>query len=114
MNVEDINALSDANFDLEQHILRCWNITTDLEEILEDWQSGIMSEEESMQAIDAYVKVYNNRFDRTFRNYETVCHGLHSLRAIVLDKLSQESVVFTQQKSGKKSSKKVAKTVDNK
>lgn len=112
MNVEDIKELSDANFDLEQHILRCWNITTDLEEILEDWQSGVMSEEEAMQAMDAYIKIYNNRFDRTFRNYETVCRGLHSLRTIVLDKLSQESVVSTQQKSGEKSSKKVAKKVD--
>jgi len=114
MTLDDLEQLTESNFDLEQHILRCWNVTTDLEEILEDWQSGVMREEDAMQALDAYIKVYNNRFERTFRNYETVCQGLHGLRAIVKDQIIQKSVVSTQQNFGVKKSKKVAKTVDNK
>jgi DNA repair ATPase RecN len=68
------------NFDLEQDILRCWNITTDLREVLDDWQQGLMQDEDVMQALDAYVKIYENRFERTFRRYEQQCRNLHELR----------------------------------
>lgn len=112
MKPEEIKQLIEDNFDLEQHILRCWNITTDLREILDDWQTGRMSEENTMQALDAYIKVYENRFDRTFRNYETVCQGLHGLRAIVEGLNAPESVVFSQQNSGEKKPKKGSKKVD--
>jgi hypothetical protein len=69
-----------TNFDLEQDILRCWNITSDLREILDDWQQARMSEEDVMQALDAYIKVYENRFERTFRRFEQQCRNLHELR----------------------------------
>ena len=68
------------NFELEQDILKCWNITSDLREILDDWQQARMSEEDVMQALDAYIKVYENRFERTFRRFEQQCRNLHALR----------------------------------
>jgi hypothetical protein len=68
------------NFELEQDILKCWNITSDLRELLEDWQEGRMADEDVMQAMDAYVKIYENRFDRTFRRFEQQCQNLHELR----------------------------------
>jgi DNA repair ATPase RecN len=78
MTIED--STLNTNFELEQDILKCWNITSDLREILDDWQQGRMREEDVMQAMDAYVKVYENRFERTFRRFEQQCRNLHELR----------------------------------
>lgn len=75
--------LTDANFALEQDILKCWNFTDDIREVLNDLDSGHMSQENAVQALRAFADVYDNRFDRTFRRYETVCRGLHDLRAAV-------------------------------
>ena len=69
-----------VNFELEQDILKCWNITGDLREILDDWQEGRMKDEEVMAAMNAYILVYENRFDRTFRRFEQQCRNLHELR----------------------------------
>lgn len=63
--------MSGTAFDLEQDILRCWNITTDLGEILDDVESGHMELDEALQALRAYQKVYENRFERCFRRFET-------------------------------------------
>jgi hypothetical protein len=78
MTIEDPTL--NTNFELEQDILKCWNITSDLRELLEDWQQGRMSEEDVMLAMDAYVRVYENRFERTFRRFEQQCRNLHALR----------------------------------
>ena len=51
-------------FDLEQDILKCWNITTDLDEILDDLESGRMEIHEAVQALRAYQQVYENRFEQ--------------------------------------------------
>ena len=72
--------LVDANFDLEQGILRCWNMTSDLAEVIEDVRAGVMSADEAVDILASYARVYDNRFDRTWRLYETVCRGLHDLR----------------------------------
>ena len=88
------------NFELEQDILKCWNITEDLREILEDWQQGRMSEDDVMQAMDAYIKVYDNRFDRTFRRYERLCRDLHQLR-----QQTRAQAVDEPTKTGKKPAK---------
>ena len=57
-------------FDLEQDILKCWNITTDIGEILDDLESGHMEIHEAAAALRAYQQVYENRFERTFRRFE--------------------------------------------
>lgn len=57
-------------FDLEQDILKCWNITTDIGEILDDLESGHMEFHDAVQALRAYQQVYENRFERTFRRFE--------------------------------------------
>jgi len=67
-------------FDLEQDILRCWNITTDLGEILDDLESGHMEFHDAVAALRAYQQVYENRFDRCFRRFEAVTREFHALR----------------------------------
>lgn len=105
-----LDPLTDANFQLEQDILRCWNIVDDLRELVADLESGHMQQTEMAEALTAYQKVYAMRFERTFRNYETVCRGLHGLRAQVKD---FESVQTTQSKSGKMGKSKKHEPVDN-
>lgn len=105
-----LDPLTQANFQLEQDIIRCWNMVDDVREILDDLESDRMSQTSAVEALRAYVTVYQNRFERTFRGYETVCHGLHGLRAQVKD---FESVQTAGPKSGKMGRSKKQKPVDN-
>lgn len=102
--------LTDANFELEQDILKCWNVVDDIKEILNDLQEGALSANHAVQALEAYAAVYQNRFDRTFRRYEKVCQGLHELRHAVKD---FEIAQTANPKSGKMSKSKKQKPVDN-
>ena len=104
--------LVDANFDLEQGILRCWNMTSDLTEVIEDVKAGVMSADEAVNILESFARVYDNRFDRTWRLYETVCRGLHDLRrarqvesTVDFDPLL-DGVVQKPQTKGQKRSKK--------
>jgi hypothetical protein len=102
--------LTDANFALEQDILKCWNIVDDVKDILADLRHGALSAEDATQALEAYAAVYQNRFDRTWRRYETVCQGLHELRHSVK---GFELAQTASPKSGKMSKSKKQKPVDN-
>jgi DNA repair ATPase RecN len=95
----------DNNFELEQDILKCWNITSDLREILDDWQQARMSDEHVMQVLDAYIRVYESRFERTFRRYEQQCQNLHALRQQVR---AQQDLVLSQ--NAPENRAKIAKT----
>ena len=105
----DDKTLTNTNFDLEQNILRCWNIIDDFKEILNDVEAGIMSPEEAFAELRAYTTIYQNRFDRTWSKYETVCRGLHELRHAYQNGFTAEK---SDKKSGKKSGKNVQKVVD--
>lgn len=62
--------MSQLAFDLEQDILRCWNVTTDLGEILDEVETGRLELHSAIEALRAYQKVYELRFERTFRRFE--------------------------------------------
>lgn len=97
-----------ANLELEQGILRCWNMVDDVNEILDLMENGSLNNEQGIALLRAHSAIYSHRFDSTFRTYETVCKGLHTLRHQV------ENQSFLQPaKSGKKGKSKVAKPVDN-
>lgn len=59
-----------AQFDLEQDILRCWNVTDDIGEVLDDLESGMIEIHEAAEVLRAYQRVYQRRFDRCFRSFE--------------------------------------------
>ena len=105
----DNKELIDANFDLEQGILRCWSVTSDINELLEDIRSGDITTDQALDVLASYAVVYENRFNRTWNLYETVCHGLHratrEAHRPVLDPLF-DTVVEKQQNKAKKNSKK--------
>ena len=62
--------MSELAFDFEQDILKCWNIVDDLGEILDDVESGRMETHEVVEALRAYQKVYQRRFERCFNRFE--------------------------------------------
>ena len=74
-----------AIFDLEQSILRCWNITDDIGEILDDLESGHMEVHEAAEALRAYQKVYQRRFERCFAQFETFTGEVRDLRVRLKD-----------------------------
>lgn len=103
------DTLVNANFDLEQGIIRCWSMVDDVREIIEDLDAGHIEQSDAREALLALATGYQNRFDRTFRIYETVCYGLHGLRAQVKDfELAQNAGP----KSGKMGKSKKQKPVD--
>ena len=74
-----------AMFDLEQGILRCWNITDDIGEILDDLESGNMEMHEAAEALRAYQKVYQRRFDRCWAQFEAYTAEVRDLRVRLKD-----------------------------
>ena len=74
-----------ALFDLEQGILRCWNITDDIGEILDDLESGHMEMHDAADALRAYQKVYQRRFERCFAQFETYTAEVRDLRLRLKD-----------------------------
>ena len=102
--------LTDTNFELEQDIMKCWNVVDDIRDVVNDFENGHLGQADAIQALRAFADVYSNRFDRTFRRYEQVCRGLHELRHAV------KSFEFAQNagpKSGKMGKSKKHKPVDN-
>jgi len=74
-----------AIFDLEQGILRCWNVTDDIGEILDDLESGHMEVHDAAEALRAYQKVYQRRFERCFAQFETFTSEVRDLRMKLKD-----------------------------
>lgn len=72
--------LISKNFDLEQGILRCWNVCEDLEDVIAVIQKNYTSQEDIITMLEGLRIVYHMRFERTFDLYEDVCHGLHAVR----------------------------------
>jgi len=113
MNEDDF---TNTNFELEQDIMKCWHVVDDIRDIAADLQSGHIDQVSAIKALQAFADVYNNRFDRTFRKYETVCGGLHKLRRTVKDfglaQIADPKSEFWNPKFGKKGKPKKPKSID--
>ena len=98
-----------AMFDLEQGILRCWNITDDIGEILDDLESGHMEMHEAAEALRAYQKVYQRRFARCFSQFETYTAEVRDLRVRLQD---LDHPKISEKKTEKRAKSKGQKEVD--
>lgn len=62
-------------FDLEQGILKCWNITEDIDSLYTRVLDG---EEMSVDEISNYLlglkSIYDVKFDQLFKMFETLVH----------------------------------------
>jgi hypothetical protein len=98
-----------ALFDLEQGILRCWNITDDIGEILHDLESGHMEMHEAAEALRAYQKVYQRRFERCFAQFEAYTAEVRDLRLRVQE---LDLAKISEKKTEKRAKSKQQKEVD--
>jgi hypothetical protein len=98
-----------AMFDLEQGILRCWNITDDIGEILDDLESGHMEMPEAAEALRAYQKVYQRRFERCFSQFEAYTAEVRDLRVRLQD---LDHAKISEKKAAKRAKSKGQKEVD--
>lgn len=64
-------------FDLEQLIMECWQVTSDIKVVYEEHiDFGPMSEDEIANILIGMEQLYSKKFERLFREYEAVCkHG---------------------------------------
>lgn len=62
-------------FDLEQGILKCWNVTEDIDSL---YTRVLESEEMSVDEISNYLlglkSIYDVKFDQLFKTFETLVH----------------------------------------
>ena len=63
-----------TRFDLEEGIMKCWNITDDLQLLLEQYLDGDkpMSEDEMANILIGLIELYNIKFDKTFKIFESL------------------------------------------
>ena len=50
--------LIDANFELEQDIMKCWNVVDDIRDVVNDFENGHLGQADAVQALRAFADVY--------------------------------------------------------
>ena len=94
-------------FDLEQDIIRCWSVTNDIGETLEDLENQHIDQDTAVEAFRAYQRIYSLRFERCWRNFEGISEQNRVLRQRVQDLEQQIQLVKTAKSAGSKRQKKV-------
>lgn len=71
-------------FDLEQQILKCWNITDDLDMLYEHFGdnpkfSGLSAEAENemLNLLLGFKATYDLRFEQMWKTFDKVCREYH-------------------------------------
>lgn len=57
-------------FDMEQNIMQCWGVTSDLDDLFEGVMEHGLSQDQIANALMGMKELYQIRFDRLFRNFE--------------------------------------------
>lgn len=104
--------MSMTAFDLEQDILKCWNITSDLGDLLDDLESGHMDIDEALKVMSAYRQVYERRFERCFRRFEQFNREVWEMRQAAVSVEGLDEPKNPAQSKGKKGKSKGQKEVD--
>ena len=89
--------MSNIPFDLEEKIMECWNVTSDIKILYEECLDSPepMNEDELSNILIGLEALYNRKFSRLFHSYEDICnHGgvfldkevVDSTRLVDLDK----------------------------
>ena len=73
------------NFDLEEDILKCWSLTDDLGETLDDMENNRIDMEKAIAVLRAFQAVYEHKFDRCFRTFKAVSQQNRDLMARLRD-----------------------------
>jgi len=57
-------------FDLEQHIMACWNITSDIDTLCEGVLESDMTTDQIANILLGMKQLYELKFDKMFRTFE--------------------------------------------
>jgi hypothetical protein len=66
-------------FDLEQQIMECWNVTSDIKTLAEGVLETDISKDQVANVLIGMEELYNIRFDKLFRTYEQLIRS-HQLK----------------------------------
>ena len=72
-------------FDLEQHIMECWNVTTDLKRVTEYLLDAPLEpgrEDKIANMLMGMEALYEVKFDRCFRTFEKLLKEMHEAKEI--------------------------------
>lgn len=61
-------------FDLEQDIMKCWNITEDINLLYRNIMEKDMSTDDIANALLGIKALYEMKFEEMFENFETLIH----------------------------------------
>lgn len=61
-------------FDLEQDIMKCWNVTDDIDMLMENVMERDMSNDDIANALLGLKTLYNMKFEKMFADFETLVH----------------------------------------
>lgn len=87
--------MSDVVFDLEQAILDCWNVTKDLDHVLNYLEKGSMDPKQYDKVANMLIgirELYEVKFESAFGLFEEYCKENYALRkAIKEDNVDPDS-----------------------
>jgi hypothetical protein len=84
--------MSYDQFDYEQQIMSCWNITSDLKDLSEEILEGNLSKDQIGNVLIGLEQLYNIRFEKLFRIFEQFNRERYSL----LDTVKNQKFVQAQ------------------
>ena len=84
--------MSYDQFDYEQQIMSCWNITSDLKDLSEEILEGNLSKDQISNVLIGLDQLYNIRFEKLFRIFEQFNRERYSL----LDTVKNQKFVQAQ------------------
>lgn len=67
-------------FDLEQEIMKAWDIIEDIQLLNENVMETGMSTDEIANALVGLKSIYNMRFQKVFNIFEDLCKEYHAMK----------------------------------
>jgi len=71
--------MSSIRFNLEQQILNCWHLTSDLEDLFEEIVEGDMTKDQISNVVLGAYELYNIKFNKAFRTFEQASRHIWEL-----------------------------------
>jgi hypothetical protein len=75
--------MADKIFDLEQEIMHCWNVTSDIDVVLNESCEGNLTHDETQNLLLGLKSLYEIRFNILFRAFEEHCKDYWKYRKTV-------------------------------
>jgi len=72
----EVNDSVNQSFDLEQQILDCWTITSQLDTLLEGVLEHEITRDQIANVLCGLKDLYDIKFDKAFRTFENVHHAV--------------------------------------